>query len=253
MNDIQKDYLNFLLVLADSSLILGQRLSEWCGHGPVLEQDIALTNIALDCIGQSRLVYQYAADLEGTGRDEDDFAYLRDVRNYRNLLLCERPNGDFAHTLVRQYIFDSWQLNYYQMLAGTTDERLSAIVKKSLKEISYHHTFSSEWAKRLGAGTSESNRRMQEAADEMWRFAGEAFIPSDFEKRLIEQNLIPDPGAIKEKVLNQIASHLESAGLKVEREAYMHSGGKDGLHSENLGFILSDLQYMQRAYPGVKW
>lgn len=253
MTESKNDYFNFLLVLADSSLILGQRLSEWCGHGPVLEQDIALTNIALDCIGQARLIYQYAADFEGAEKEEDDLAYLRDVRNYRNLLLCERPNGDFAHTLVRQYIFDCWQLNYYQTLAATPDDRLKAIVGKSLKEISYHYTFSSEWVKRLGLGTEESNQRMQAAAEEMWRFAGEGFIPAVFEKRLIEKNLIPDPAELREKVLDQMAEHFEIANLKVERKAYMHSGGKEGLHSENLGFILSDLQYMQRAYPGAKW
>lgn len=249
----EKDYFKFLMVLADSSLIIGQRLGEWCGHGPVLEQDIALTNIALDCIGQSRLLYQYAAEYEGQGRDEDDIAYLRDIVNYRNLLLCERPNTDFAHTLVRQYIFDAWQLHYYRMLSETGDERLEAIVIKSLKEINYHYTFSSEWVRRMGLGTEESNRRMQAAVEELWRFAGEAFTPTDFEARLIAQNLIPDPSSLKKSILDQMATHFEDAGLKVDREAYQQIGGKEGKHSEYMGFILSDLQFMQRAYPGAKW
>lgn len=253
MAETKENYLKFLLMLADNSLIIGQRLSEWCGHGPVLEQDIAMTNIALDCIGQARMLYQYAAEYEGQGRDEDDMAYLRTERNYRNLLLCEQPNNDFAHTIVRQYIFDVWQNGYYSLLANSSDERLAAIAVKSLKEAKYHLKYSGEWVKRLGSGTEESHRRMQAAVDELWRFAGEAYIPVDFEAALIGENRIPDVTVLKEDALNGMTAHFESADLKAAQDTFMQNGGKTGYHTEHLGYILTELQYMQRAYPGSKW
>lgn len=250
---MNENYLKFLLMLADNSMIIGQRLSEWCGHGPVLEQDIAMTNIALDCIGQARMMYQYAAEYEGKGQDEDDMAFLRTERNYRNLLLCEQPNDDFAYTIVRQYIFDVWQNNYYTLLAEGNDERLSAIAIKSLKEAKYHLKYSSEWVKRLGLGTDESNRRMSKALEDLWRYAAEAYMPADFEQDLISSDLIPDVTILKDEALNEMSTHFENSNLKVDKDTFMQKGGKAGLHTEYLGYILTELQYMQRAYPGSKW
>jgi ring-1,2-phenylacetyl-CoA epoxidase subunit PaaC len=251
--DHREDYFKYLLMLADASLMMGQRLGEWCGHGPVLEQDIALTNISLDCIGQARLLYQYAGEYEGKGRDEDDLAYLRDVRSYANPLLCEQPNGDFGDTLVRQYFFDYWQYLCYAELAKGSDARLAAIAEKSLKEIKYHLKFSAEWIKRLGLGTEESHRRMQKAVDQLWQYTGELFEPCSYEKRLIEAQAIPDLGAMAPEALKVMAQHLRECSLEVQPDTFMRKGGKEGMHSEHLGYILSDLQYMQRAYPGAKW
>lgn len=250
---MNENYLKFLLMLADNSMIIGQRLSEWCGHGPVLEQDIAMTNIALDCIGQARMLYQYAAEYEDKGRDEDDIAFLRTERNYRNLLLCEQPNNDFAQTIVRQYVFDVWQNKYYTLLADGNDQRLSAIAIKSLKEAKYHLKYSSEWVKRLGLGTEESNRRMNNALEEIWRYAAEAYIPADFETALIAEHLIPDVTVLEVDALKEMTTHFENSNLRVDKDTFMQKGGKTGLHTEYLGYILTELQYIQRAYPGSKW
>ena len=244
---------NYLLQLGDNALILGQRLSEWCGHGPILEQDMALTNIALDQIGQARSLYQYAAEIEGKGQTEDDLAYLRDVGAYRNVLLVERPNGNFATTIVRQFLFDAF--NYYQFhaLCESKVKNLSAIAKKAIKEITYHLRFSSEWMIRLGDGTELSHQKMQTALDELWMYHGELVTPTKVETELMQQGIAPNLDQIKTQYFQKLNEIISQANLTVPQNEWMQQGGKDGRHTEHLGYILAELQFLQRAYPNQKW
>lgn len=241
--------IDYTLHLADNSLILGQRNGEWCGHGPVLEQDIAITNITLDLIGQSRSFYQYAALLKADGSTEDSLAYRRNEREFKNCLLVEQPNGDWAQTILRQFLFSGYQYFLYQYLLENKDETLRAIAEKSLKEVSYHLRWSSEWVIRLGDGTEESHNRMLRAIDELWRYSGEMFIPAPYEKELgIELN------GIKEKWQGKVNTVLAEASLNIPGGGiFMQEGGKTGVHTEHLGYILTELQYMQRAYPNSEW
>ena len=247
--------INYLLHLADSNLILSQRNAEWCGHAPVLEQDIAITNITLDLLGQARLFYQYAASLINLSTaqpvSEDSLAYLRTEREFKNLLLCELPKGDWAVTVLRQFFYSSFAQLQYTDLLKNDDEQIRAIAEKSLKEISYHVRWSSEWVIRLGDGTAESHQRVENALKELWPYTGEMFMPADFEK---------DNGINYEKLKQQwfakVASVLEEATLApspLESAVFMQSGGKTGVHTEHLGFILSEMQYLQRSYPGADW
>lgn len=245
--------IKFLLHLADNPLILGQRLGEWCGHGPVLEQDIALTNISLDLIGQARLLYQYIAALPGQITDEDRLAMLRYEHEYLNLLLVEQPNADFAHTIVRQFLYDAFNLPQYEILSGHRDTGIRDIATKTLKEIRYHLRYSREWMIRLGDGTEESHRRMQEAVDKLWRFTGEFFKPSGYETELISSGWAPDLTSLGPVWQESVASVLQEAGLQQPDQVNMMYGGKEGRHSEHMGYILTELQYMQRAYPEMKW
>ena len=239
-----KDY---ILHLADTTLILSHRNSEWCGHGPILEQDIAITNISLDLLGQSRNFYQYAAQLIGN-TDEDQLAYLRKEREYKNLLLAEQPNGDWGQTILRQYLYSQFQYLLFLQIKESKDEQLAAIVIKSVKETTYHLRWSSEWVIRLGDGTEESHQRMLHAIDELWRYTGEMFIAVDYEKEMgIDFNLL------KEEWLQKVKLIFDEATLSVPESTFMQTGGKEGKHTEQLGFILTDLQYMQRAYPNSKW
>jgi ring-1,2-phenylacetyl-CoA epoxidase subunit PaaC len=237
-----------VLHLADNALILAQRNAEWCGHGPVLEQDIAITNISLDLIGQSRSFFQYAAEIKGGDATEDTVAYLRTEREYLNCLLVEQPRGDWAATILRQFLFSAFQDEWFTQLRAGKDQRVAAIAEKSLKEIRYHVRWSSEWVIRLGDGTEESHRRMLEAIDLLWRYTGECFMAAAYEKAL---DL--DPSRVYESWLHRVQSVLEEARLPVPSKTFMQSGGKDGRHSEHLGYILSDLQYLQRTYPGQSW
>ena len=238
--------INYTLYLADNALILGQRNAAWCGHGPVLEQDIAITNISLDLIGQARSFYQYAAELTGNGATEDSLAYLRTEREFKNVLLAEQPNGDWAQTILRQFFFSTYQLYLYQALVNHTDTRIAAIAEKSLKEVSYHLRWSSEWVIRLGDGTEESNRRLLKALNELWCYTGELFMPADFEAGI-------DLVVLQNNWSAKVKSILEEATLAVPEKVFMHSGGKTGNHTEQMGFILTELQYMQRAYPDSEW
>lgn len=243
-----------VLYLADNNLILGHRLSELCGHGPVLEQDIALTNIALDLIGQARLYYQYAAERIGQDVSEDDLAYFRSERQYYNLLVVERPNGHFGHTVARQYLYDSFHLSYLQSMMSSEDPRLAAIAAKAYKEVSYHHRFSSEWMIRLGEGTATSKFKMQEAIDALWIYSDEMFvINTAWEQEAIAINAVPDPTSLRDTITKSRQSTLSDAGLTVPKLQYYLYGGKLGRHSEYLGHILVELQYLQRAYPGLEW
>jgi len=243
----------YLLYLADNALILGHRLSEWCGHGPALEVDMAMTNISLDLIGQARNIYQYAAQMEGEGKTEDDLAYLRDVPEFRNVLLVEQPNGDFAHTIARHFLFDAFNFYYQQALCKSNDERLAAIAEKSLKEVAYHLRWTSEWVIRLGDGTPESKERIQLAIQDLWSFRGELLMPADFEIAAAKEGYGVDLSAIKEDVERKIFEVLDEATLIRPGDGWMQSGGKIGRHSEHLGFILAEMQFLQRAYPNSVW
>jgi ring-1,2-phenylacetyl-CoA epoxidase subunit PaaC len=246
--------INYILHLADNNLILGQRNSEWCGHGPVLEQDIAITNISLDLIGQARNFYQYASSLIGVDTTEDSLAYLRTEREFKNLLLVEQPNGDWTVTTLRQFFFSAWQYLLYQQLQKSNDEQLAAIAEKALKEVTYHLRWSSEWVIRLGDGTEESKDRMIAAIGELWRFTGELFLPASFETETVQKGYGADVASLKEAWHQKVSTVFEEAALPMPKDSiYMQRGGKDGVHTEHLGYILAEMQYLQRAYPGCEW
>lgn len=244
---------DYLLQLGDNTLILSHRLSEWCGHGPVLEQDIALTNIALDLLGQTRMLFTYAAELEARGRDEDDIAYLRDAHEFRNVLLVEQPNEDWAHTLMRQFFFDAFQYPLYRALTQSSDERLAAIAEKALKEVTYHLRYSSEWVVRLGDGTDLSNQKMQAALDTLWPYTGELTTPSNAEQAAFAAGTGPDVAALQPVWMAKVDEILTEANLQKPTNNWMQSGGKQGRHTEHLGYILAEMQFLQRAYPGNEW
>lgn len=249
-----KDQLiKYILHLADNNLILGQRNAEWCGHGPVLEQDIALTNISLDLIGQARLLYQYAAALKGDDSTEDTLAYLRKERDYLNCLLVEQPNGNWGDTMMRQFLYDAFNYFNYKALTLSPDEQLAAIATKSIKEVSYHLRFSSEWVVRLGDGTEVSRNKMLAALDNLWRYTGEMFTPTAYENEVRGMGISPDLGQIKEQWEEKVRSIFAEATLPYPQDTYMQQGGKKGLHTENMGYILTELQYVQRTYPNLQW
>lgn len=243
----------YLLRLGDDSLILGHRLSEWCGKGPILEEDIALTNISLDLIGQTTAILKYAGEVEGKGRSEDDLAFLRYANQYRNLLLVERPNGDFGVTMVRQFLFDAYRKPLFERLTQSSDETIAAIAAKSLKETKYHLKHSSEWVIRLGDGTDESHDRVQNALDELWKYAAELFYEDEVEATLKANGVLPGLDSIQSEWKATVHAVLEEATLKIPENGWEQEGGRKGLHSEHLGYILAELQYMQRAYPNMEW
>ncbi|MCB9283634.1 MAG: phenylacetate-CoA oxygenase subunit PaaC [Lewinellaceae bacterium] len=249
----QESLYHFALQMGDNALILGQRLSEWCGHGPVLEQDIAITNIALDHVGQARSWLQYAAELEGKGRTEDDLAFLRPEFEYRNVLLVEQPNTDWAYTIVRSFLFDTFNYFHHVELTQSTDPGVAAIAEKSLKEITYHLRYSSEWMIRLGDGTELSHDKMQQALDDLWMFSGELTAMTSLETSLAAAGLAPDLSGIKPLYDGRIAAVIQEATLEVPSGAYMQTGGKEGRHTEYMGFILAEMQSLQRQMPGLKW
>jgi ring-1,2-phenylacetyl-CoA epoxidase subunit PaaC len=248
-----KNLLQYTIHLADNAHILGHRLGEWCGHGPILEQDIAMTNISLDLIGQARSLYQYAAELEGKGRTEDDIAYLRDAWDFRNVLLVEQPNGDFGKTMVRQFLFDAYNFLFYKELKNSKDEQIAAIAEKSLKEVTYHLRFSSEWVIRLGDGTEVSHEKVQNALNDLWMFTGEMFEMNDFEKEMVKEGIGVDLEKLKPLWQKKVDDILKMATLTKPEKNWMQSGGKTGKHSEYLGFILAEMQFMQKTYPGQVW
>ena len=245
--------IKYLLHLADNPLILGQRLGEWCGHGPVLEQDIAMTNIALDLIGQARLFYQYIASLPGQNTDEDQLAMLRYEHEYLNVLLVEQPNKDFGHTIARQFLYDAFHLLQFEQLTHHHDTHLKAIAEKSLKEIKYHYRYSSEWILRLGDGTEESHRIMQESLNALWRFTGELFRPASYELDLSHESYSLDINALESEWSERVTEVTREAGLLIPEKEVMMYGGKEGKHTEHMGYILTELQYMQRTYPAMNW
>jgi len=243
----------YALRRADDALILGHRLSEWCGHAPAMEEDMALANMGLDLLGQARELYSYAADVEGKGNDEDKFAYLRDVRQYRNLLLLEQPNGDFARTMARQFFYAAFADLYWRAMMKSGDATLAAIAAKSEKESAYHLRHSSEWMVRLGDGTEESHRRAQDAVDDLWAYTGEMFEVDESERALIERGVAVDPGTLHPQWLATVSAVVGEATLTLPKGGWMQQGGRSGKHSEHLGHLLSELQSMQRTFPGATW
>lgn len=249
----QESLFEYLLRLGDNALVLGHRLSEWCGHAPALEEDLALSNVALDLIGQTQLWLNLAGEVEGKGRDADKLAYLRDARDFRNILLVEQPNGDFAVTMARQFFFDAWHYLLLRELAGSKDGRIAEIAAKSLKEVTYHLERSRDWVLRLGDGTEESHRRMQAAIDDLWMYTGELFEADEIDRAMLREGLGPDPAALHEPWLGLVKATFEEATLSLPQPGWAQRGGKRGIHSEHLGYILADLQFLQRAYPNATW
>jgi ring-1,2-phenylacetyl-CoA epoxidase subunit PaaC len=265
----------YALHLADNSVIMGQRNAEWTGHGPVLEQDIAITNISLDLIGQARNFYQYAAELfnqmnESEKKDvenllprvwktfdrqveEDDLAYLRDENQFLNLQLVELPKGDWAYSILKQFFFAAFQFYQFKVLEQSSDQQMAAIAEKSLKETAYHLRWSGEWVIRLGDGTGESRYRIQNALSELWMFTGEMFQASDFESSLKEKNISVDPSTLKTQWDQKIKDVFNEAGLDIPVSTWNQSGGKQGIHTEYMGFLLAEMQVLQRTYPNSTW
>lgn len=274
--DKQQALLDYTLRLADDALIMGHRLSEWCGHGPILEQDIALTNTSLDHLGRARSLYQYAAEqfnnlpeaakktfftsvalqneiAAGVKIDEDDLAYLRDGWDFKNVLLAEQPNVDWAYTVTRSFFYDAFNYFFFSALANSSDTVLSAIAEKTLKEVTYHLRWSSEWVVRLGDGTDESHRRMQAAMNDTWMYTGELFSMNEAEVVVAQNNIGINPADIQPLWMERVKDVLKEATISIPGNSWMQEGGKDGRHSEHLGYVLAELQFVQRAYPGMEW
>ena len=243
----------YALRMGDSCLILGHRVSEWCGHAPAIEEDIALANTALDLIGQTQMWLGLAGELEGKGRTADDLAYLRDAREFRNLLLVERPNTDMAHTLVRELLFDLWHYHTLGALQGSSDARVAAIAEKALKEVSYHLQRSADLVIRLGDGTQESHDRIQAALDTLWPYTGEMFLEDEVDAELAESGIGPALGFVQPLWAADLRRLLDQATLAWPKSTHVQKGGRKGVHTEALGYVLADMQFLQRAYPGAKW
>ena len=248
------DKFNYLLRLGDNALILSQQLSKLCGKGPALEEDMALTNVALDLLGQTRMWLGYAGELEGGGRTEDDLAFLRDAHDMRNCLLVEQPNGNYADTMVRQFLFDAWHYFLLQGLCSSSDARIAEVAEKSLKEVTYHLRRSGDLVVRLGDGTAESHARTQAAIDELWPYSGEMFAYDALDEAMAAQGVAPAAAGLRAAFLEHVGAILQEATLAMPpADAWMQQGGKSGRHSEHLGYILAEMQFLQRAYPGAQW
>jgi len=244
---------DFVTHLGDNALILGHRLGEWCGHGPVLEQDIAMTNIALDLIGQARMYLDYAGKLSGENRSEDDMAYKRDVMDFKNALITELRNGDFADSIARQFFFDQWNFLLLQAMTESSDETLKAIAQKSIKEVTYHKRWSSEWVTRLGDGTDESKEKIQRAIEDVWMYTGELFMSQPADADLIAAGVIPDVTGLKAAWDEAVKAVISEATLTLPEDEFMQDGGRTGFHTEHLGYILAEMQFLPRAYPDATW
>ncbi len=249
----QAAFYEWLLRMGDNTLILGHCVSEWCGHSPVLEEDIALANTALDLIGQTQFWLGLAGEVESKGRTADNLAYLRDAAAFRNVLLVERPNGDFGKTLMRQFLFDAYHLEMLRALVSSRDPRVAEIAGKALKEVSYHFERSADLVIRLGDGTEESHRRMQKALDDLWPYTAEMFLDDSADEAVAEAGIAPLPSSLKAAWDKSVADVLAEATLVLPEGTYQHKGGKRGVHTEHLGYILADMQFLQRAYPNSVW
>lgn len=243
----------YILRIGDDSLILGHRVSEWCGHGPILEEDIAMTNIALDLVGQATSLLNYAGEVEGKGRDGDAIAFLRFDREYKNLLLVEQPNGDFGMTMMRQFLFDAFRKPFFDQLQNSSDKQLAAIAEKSLKETKYHLKHSSEWIIRLGDGTDESHARIQESLNTLWRYTSELFYADEVDVEMQKIGVAPNMSDVYNEWNTTVQAVLNEATLQIPTNNWKQEGGRKGMHSEHLGYILAEMQYMQRAYPNMQW
>ncbi len=254
MTDISRQVLQqYVLRLGDDAVVIGHRVSEWCSKAPFLEEDLALQNVALDFIGRARMFYQYAAELDDNGRREDDFAYMRDHRDYQNLLLMELPRGDFAYTMVRQLLVDVFNLHYLAQLQLSSDETLAAIAAKAIKESRYHFRRSREWVLRLGSGTVESHRRAQNALDDIWGFSHEMFDLDELEQQMATSGVGVDNRNLKQGWTSEIESILQEARLSIPEDDWKVTGGREGYHTEYLGQILNEMQCVHRANPGLEW
>jgi ring-1,2-phenylacetyl-CoA epoxidase subunit PaaC len=250
---MNKQLVQYILGIADNSLILGQRLSELCGHGPSLETDIALTNISLDLFGQVRSYFQYAAEIQGNETSEDTLAFLRKEHQYTNVLLVEQPNTDFAYVIARQFLFDVYHQLLLEKLQLSKDETLAAIAHKSIKEVNYHVRFSSDWIRRLGDGTEESHARVQQAINDLWIFTDELFHLTGADLAMIESAVGVDVSSLKELYYNKVNQVLLESTIEIPQVEYFQKGGKLGTHSEHMGYILTEMQFMQRTYPNMTW
>ena len=239
--------------LGDDAIVIGHRVSEWCSNAPFLEEDLALQNVALDFIGRARMYYSYAAELADDGRDEDDFAYMRDHREYQNLLLMELPRGDFAYTMVRQMFVDVYNLLYLEALIKSRDKTLAAIAAKAIKESRYHLRRSHEWILRLGIGSEESHARSQKAIEDIWGFTHELFEVDELEQQMADAGVGVDSAALKDAWMQQVSTILKEATLQLPETDWVVSGGRAGYHTEYLGQMLNEMQCVHRAYPGQKW
>ena len=250
----QEAFLTYLLRLADDRLILGQRNAEWCGHGPQLEEDLALANISLDLIGHATALYEYAAEIEDEGHDEDHFAFFRDDRDFTNLQLCELPRGDFGFTIARQFLFSAFSYFQYERLKDAKDEQFAGMVNKHLKEIKYHLRHSREWVLRLGDGTEESHDRVQEAFDELWMYIGELFYMDEVDELMIKEGLGVDSSKFKDDCKKLVEETLEEATLRIpDWYQFMMSGSRKGIHTEHLGHLLAQMQFLRRSHPEAEW
>jgi len=250
----QEALFEYCLRIGDTSLILGQRISEWCGHAPILEEDIAMSNISLDLIGQSRIILTYAGTVEGKGRSEDELAYHRDARQYRNLLMVEQPNGDFGVTMAKQYLVSVYNFHLYEMLSKSKDAAVAAFAAKSLKEVAYHLRHSSDWVLRLGDGTEESHRRIQEAMNDLWYFVDDMFQSDAIDDMLLKAGIAADLSEVKKKWEQMVHATLDKAKLVLPvANNSLRMGSRDGNHTEHLGYILAEMQFLPRAYPDAKW
>lgn len=243
----------YAIRLGDDSLILGHRLSEWCSRGPFLEEDLALTNTALDYVGRARMFFSYAAEIAGDGSTEDTYAYLRDCRDFTNLLILELPNGDFAFSMARQYLVDEFNMLFMSALAESSDETLKGVAQKAIKEGEYHLRRSREWVLRLGDGTEESQGRMQKAVNDLWGYTNEFFLVDDLERSLVEAGIAPDTAALEPAWRERVEATLAEATLDTPPGDWTVVGGREGVHTEALGHLLSDLQFIQKSYPGLQW
>ncbi len=250
----QEALFEYCLRLGDTSLILGQRVSEWCGHAPILEEDIAMSNISLDLIGQARIILTYAGEVEGKGRTEDDLAYLRDARQFRNLLLVEQPNGDFAMTMARHFLVSVYNFHLYNLLSKSSDATISAFAAKSLKEIAYHVRHSSDWVIRLGDGTAESRTKMQTALNDLWYYTDDMFQADEVDALLFKEGIAAEMNDVRKLWHQTVSDTVKKSGLELPvANNALRMGSRDGNHTEYLGYILAEMQFLPRAYPDAKW
>lgn len=251
---MEEELIEYCIRLGDTSLVAGQRLTEWCGHGPILEEDIAISNIALDLIGQSRLIYSYAAQLKNDGSTEDDLAFGRDANEFKNFLLAEQTNGDFGKTIIKQYLISVFQFHQYNLLQQSSNIQLAAFAAKSLKEVTYHVRHTGEWVLRLGDGTEHSHERMQTALNELWLYIDDLFETDTLEVNLASKKIAADVTQIKELWTKQVTGLLREATLTIPATVnFLRKGSRKGIHTEQLGYLLAEMQFLYRAYPGAKW
>jgi ring-1,2-phenylacetyl-CoA epoxidase subunit PaaC len=250
----QEALFEYCLRIGDNAVILGQRISEWSGHGPILEEDIAMSNMSLDLIGQARGFYTYAGAVEGKGRSEDDLAFLRDEREFHNFLMVEQPNGDFGNTMMRSFLYGCFAFLQFKELMKSKDETVSGLAAKSLKEVTYHVRHSGDWIVRLGDGTEESHQRMENAVEELWSFTNEFFETDEVITSLTKAEIVCDHSALREEWMNMVQQIFSKATLQIPAATtYQATGGLKGLHSEHLGHLLAEMQYLQRTHPGATW